>query len=432
MAYTASPPRHASDPSPADGGRGREAAPRQRGDAMISLGLRYSLLALYAGTIYIFVVTLSRSAQNQLLTPRWASVVALIVIAATALPVHGWLRVNIDRLIYDWHENPYAVLSEVRQHLDTERELAARAIVPVIAATIAATLRLPYVAIETDLGDGASTTTHGARPPLAELLTIPLIYQGAQVGALLASARRPGEPLSMNDQRLLRDLAGQVGITLHAARLSEALQASRVRLVTAREEERRRIRRDLHDSLGPTLASLRMQLGAVRRALREEPEEAERMIDDLRDDVRAATAEIRRLVYDLRPPLLDEHGLDGALRSLAAVVAPATLALELPATLPPLSAAVEVALYRIATEAVHNVAKHARAASCTVRIEEESGGLILTIRDDGIGLPTERAGGIGLLSMRERATELGGNLTVAPEPGGGTCVRAIIPWRQTS
>jgi signal transduction histidine kinase len=385
---------------------GEDTASSPWGDLLLSGGLRYGLLALYAGTVYVVVVALGGVSRSRLTPPWWLTLIALLIIAATSLPVHTWLRVRIDRLVYDWHANPYAVLSEVRQHLDHERDQAARTIVPMIAATIAATLKLPYVAIETDLGDGAHATTYGVPPPRAELLTIPLDYRGAAIGVLHAAARRPGEALSANDRRLLHDLARQVGITLHAARLSDALQASREQLVTAREEERRRIRRDLHDSLGPTLASLGLQLGAVRRALRARPGEAEALLDGLRDDLRAATAEIRRLVYDLRPPLLDEHGLAGALRSLGAVAAPATFTLEVPAALPPLSAAVEVALYRIATEAVHNVAQHAAAASCVVRLEA--------------GLPAERGGG-GLTSMRERAAELGGTLAVA----------AIIPRRHT-
>lgn len=391
--------------------------------------LRYGLLAVYAGAVYTLVVTRGGLTGARALPPWWLSLVGLLAATATIVPVHSWLAVHLDRLLTGWHDDPYAVLSAVGQRLDRAPGQAPDAIVPTIAATIAATLQLPYVAIEVGQGEAARATTHGTPPPLAERLTIPLAYRGEAVGALHAAARRPGEALSASDQRLLRDLARQVGITLHAARLSDALQVSREQLVSAREEERRRIRRDLHDSLGPTLASLRMQLGAVRRVLREEPAEAEALIDDLRDDVRAATAEIRRLVYDLRPPLLDDLGLAGALRSLGAVAAPATLTLELPAALPPLGAAIEVALYRIAAEAVHNVAKHARATSCAVRLEDGEGALTLTIRDDGVGPPTERGVGVGLTSMRERAAELGGSLTLAAAPGGGACVTAIIPRR---
>lgn len=430
--------RPTTAPAPATRARGWRGTPTPSADALLSVGLRYGLLALYAVTVYVVVVALGGSGRERLappwwltLPPWWLTLIALLIIIATFLPVHTWLRVRIDRLVYDWHANPYAVLSEVRQHLDHERDHSPRAIVPTIAATIAATLRLPYVAIETDLGDGPRTTTHGTPPPRAELLTIPLDYRGAAIGALRAAARRPGESLSADDRRLLRDLARQVGITLHAARLSDELQASREQLIAAREEERRRIRRDLHDSLGPTLASLRLQLGAARRALRDEPAEAEALIDGLRDDVRAASAEIRRLVYDLRPPLLDEHGLDGALRGLGSVAAPTTLILDLPGALPPLSAAIEVALYRIASEAIHNVAKHARATTCTVRLVPGDGALTLTVRDDGVGLPDERGDGIGLSSMRERAAEIGGTLTIAVPPGGGTCVTATLPWRHT-
>ena len=429
MRPTMPAPASAPAPPPAPRGRGRHLASGLSGDALLSRGLRYGILATYMSTIYVIFLVLGGVTGSLFGAPWWATLGALLVIAATVLPVHTWLRASIDRLVYDWHANPYAVLSEVRQHLDDERDQLPDAIVPTIAATIAVTLRLPYVAIEADLGDGARTTTHGTRPRLAEMLTIPLVYHGEELGALHAAARRPGESLSENDWRLLRDLAQQVGITLHAARLTGALQASREQLITAREEERRRIRRDLHDSLAPTLASLRMQLGAVRRAVRECPEEAEALIDGLRDDVRDATAAIRRLVYGLRPPLLDEHGLGGALRSLGTVIAPATLALDLPEPLPQLSAAIEVALYRIATEAAHNVARHAQAAHCTIRVEATTDAILLIICDDGVGLPEERGVGIGLTSMRERAAELGGTLTVASAPGDGTCVSATILWR---
>lgn len=429
MMSAGSDPGPTTAPHSAPPGRVRRAMLPLTGDALLSYGLRYGLLLVYVGTVYAVAIAIGGNPAARLSPPWWLTLGVLLFIAATFLPVSAWLRVHIDRLIYDWHANPYAVLSEVRQSLDHEQDQESLAIVPTIVATIAATLRLPYVAIETDLSDGARTTTHGAPPPSAELLTISLVYQGAAIGALSVAARRPGETLSANDRRLLHDLAQQVGITLHAARLSAALQTSREQLVIAREEERRRIRRDLHDSLGPTLASLRMQLGAVRRTLRQEPEAAEAMIDELRDDVRAATAGIRRLVYDLRPPLLDEHGLGGALRSLGVIAAPTTLTLELPEVLPTLPAAFEVALYRIASEAVHNVARHAQAASCMVRLEATPGEVLLTIRDDGVGLPSVYDGGIGLASMRERAAELGGALTVATGPDGGTCISASIPWR---
>ncbi|KPV49630.1 hypothetical protein SE17_31515, partial [Kouleothrix aurantiaca] len=133
------------------------------------------------------------------------------------------------------------------------------------------------------------------------------------------------------------------------------------------------------------------------------------------------------LVYDLRPPLLDEHGLLGAIRHLSGTLGGATLTLDAPATLPPLPAAVEVAIYRIAAEAVQNVAKHAGASACTIQVTLGEAALTLRVADDGVGLPSDHAAGVGLLSMRERAAELGGQLIVEPAAGGGTCVIATIP-----
>lgn len=257
---------------------------------------------------------------------------------------------------------------------------------------------------------------------------IPLAYRDEALGVLRASARQPHERLSVDDLRLLTDLAQQVGITMHAAQLSAALQNSREQIVLAREEERRRIRRNLHDGLGPTLASLRLQLSALRHTVGGNPD-AERLIDDLRGDVRAATAEIRRLVYDLRPPMLDEFGLLGALRNLGVSSDGLSRSIEAPEQLPPLPAAVEVAIYRIAAEALHNVARHAQGTRCTIRLEVDISRLTLTVTDDGCGLPATYLPGVGHSSMHERATELGSSLSIAPASERGTCVAATFPLK---
>jgi signal transduction histidine kinase len=180
--------------------------------------------------------------------------------------VYGWLHRNVDPLVYDWHDDPYAVLSEVGQPLDPAAVQDLGAVVPTIARAIAETLRLPYVSITVDLADGPVTSEFGKRDPRSELRAMPLSFGGVQIGVLDAAPRRPDEPLSDQDTRLLRDLARQVEIAVHAAQLGESLQTARERLVIAREEERRRIRRDLHDGLAPTLAAIGMQLGSLRRS----------------------------------------------------------------------------------------------------------------------------------------------------------------------
>ena len=239
---------------------------------------------------------------------------------------------------------------------------------------------------------------------------------------------------------MLDDLARQAGIAAHAVLLTADLQRARERLVTAREEERRRLRRDLHDGLGPQLSSQALTIGAVRALMRRDPDSAEALLLDLKQQAQGAVADIRRLVYALRPPALDDLGLIGALREIAAQYGQNGLdvSVDVPESLPPLPAAVEVAAYRIAQEAMTNVARHAGARECSVSLALDelldAGVLCLEVRDDGCGLPKVQAGvtspvqaGVGLHSMRERATELGGSLTVEALPEGGTVVRARLP-----
>ena len=207
------------------------------------------------------------------------------------------------------------------------------------------------------------------------------------------------------------------------------LQRSRERLVTAREEERRRLRRDLHDGLGPLLGSLTLKLDVADDLLERDPQATHALLRGLRGQVQAAIADIRRLVYALRPPALDDLGLLGALRAEAAQYERAELRIivEAPGQLPPLPAAVEVAAYRITLEALTNVVRHSSARSCTVRLSPSRKTLEVEIVDDGSGLRDDRTQGVGLASMRERAEELGGSCSVEPAPVRGTRVRASLP-----
>jgi len=253
---------------------------------------------------------------------------------------------------------------------------------------------------------------------------------GQPVGRLLVWPRSPGEDLTEADLRLLEDLARQAGVAADAVRLTVALQRAQERLVGAREEERRRLRRDLHDGLGPLLGGVSLGLAGVRHRLRRDPEAAERMLERLEEQLQTATGEIRRLVDGLRPPALDELGLVSALRERAAQFqhGPAGLlvTVEGPDALPPLPAATEVAAYRIALEALTNAARHARASRCVLRLAVD-GALELEVCDDGRGIPATHRPGVGLASMRQRAHEVGGTCTVHPQPGGGTRVTARLP-----
>jgi signal transduction histidine kinase len=210
--------------------------------------------------------------------------------------------------------------------------------------------------------------------------------------------------------------------------------------VRAREAERRRIRRDLHDGLGPTLAALALNATTIGELIPGNPQAAVQMADALQQEIRGTVADIRHLVYDLRPPTLDDLGLLAAIREVvwhcadsvdrsrptSAGVAP-RIALEAPDRLPALPAAVEVAAYRIVQEGLTNVVKHAHATHCLVRLALRDDALQIEIADDGVGLPGERRAGVGLSSMRERAAELSGTCTIEEIDGGGTRVCARLP-----
>ncbi len=256
----------------------------------------------------------------------------------------------------------------------------------------------------------------------------PLTYQNESIGELIIAPRAPDEPFSSADQRLLADFARQAGVAAHAVQLTKDLQRSRERLVMAREEERRRLRRDLHDGLGPALAAQILKLGSARALFAQDSAAADKLLAELEHDIEAALADIRRLVYDLRPPVLDQLGLVAAIRQTAKQY-DATLAIcvDAPETLPALPAAVEVAAFRIAQEALTNVVRHAHAHECVVRIKIEDQ-FVMEIRDDGRGLPATHRAGVGLNSMRERAAELGGACVIKSDANRGTHVRVELPW----
>jgi signal transduction histidine kinase len=360
------------------------------------------------------------------------SLVATGIVAVLFAPLRDRLQRGVNRLMYGERDDPYAVLSRLGQRL--EATLEPHAMLPAVAESVAHALKLPHVAIELKRGEEYETAAEYGWPA-GEPLRLPLVYGTETVGRIVLSPRAPGESFGPADRRLLDDLARQAGVAAHAVRLTNDLQRSRERLVTAREEERRRLRRNLHDGLGPALSSAMLKLGAARRLL---PPDS--LVDDLivevRDDMRATIADVRGLVYDLRPPALDQLGLELAIRDYAEQCASEDVdgmhvTVDAPEQLSPLPAAVEVAVYQIAREALTNAARHARARSCRVHLALQDGPerveLRLEITDDGVGLPDERHLGVGLSSMRERAEELGGKFSVESPPEGGTRVVARLP-----
>jgi signal transduction histidine kinase len=252
------------------------------------------------------------------------------------------------------------------------------------------------------------------------------------VGRLVVEGR-DGQLPTARDLALLADLARPAGAAVHAAALADALRASQRRLIEAREEERRRLRRDLHDGLGPTLAGVVLGLDAAAGLVDTDPAQAKGTLADLKGDISGAVDDVRRLVYGLRPPALDELGLLGAVRQqverLSLTDDGMQVRVDSAGPLPRLAAATEVAAYRIALEAVTNAARHAHARHCEVLLSAD-GQLRLEVRDDGAGIPAGVRPGVGLAAMQERATEVGGRCTVSAVAPAGTQVVAVLPLEE--
>ena len=419
-------------------------------DIIINRTLVYGTLTAIVVGVYVLVVSI----LGTLLHTFGDFPIALLATGLVAVlfqPLRARLQRGVNHLMYGERDDPYAVLSRLLSRL--EATLVPEKVLPTIVETVAQALKLPYVAIallpEQPLSiEAATQTTSGLAAagsqapdivasfgtPTADPLQVPLMYQAETVGCLLLAARA-GDTFGKADSRLLADLARQVGVavytvrlTTHLQRLSTGLQESRERLVTTREEERRRLRRDLHDGLGPQLSSQTLTLSAARKLLRQDPDAADRLLVDATTHAQEAIADIRRLVYALRPPALDDLGLLAALQEQLTQyhASGLTLTLTAPERLPPLPAAVEVACYRIAQEALTNVMRHAHAQRCSVHLSVDED-LILEICDDGHGFPPLQRSGIGLTSMRERAEELGGSCTITSVPDGGARVLVCLP-----
>jgi two-component system NarL family sensor kinase len=379
---------------------------------VINRGLVYTALSIIVLGIYLGAAALvDLIAANSV-----GAAVAAVAAVLCALPLRGGLQRAADRLVYGMRGDPYAALEQLGHRLAGAVE--PEAVLPDVVASIRHALRLPYVRLELTHAVVESGSAIGGGEPFR------LFFAGEQVGTLLVGHRDREPDFTPGERRLLAALAGQLAAAAHAVSLIDDLRSSRERLVSATEEERRRIRRDLHDSVGPGLAGVVLGLYRARRQLETEPLSAARQIEDLSVQTQEAIAEIRRLVYDLRPPALDELGLVGALAEQASRFGPITV--TGPNPLPALPAAAEVAAYRIAVEAMTNIVRHAGAASAAVRISVD-GCLQVEISDSGAGLPEGYRAGVGIISMRERAAELGGHCTIEHASPHGTVVRASIP-----
>lgn len=368
---------------------------------VVARGLTYALLsglvlAAYAGLVVVL-----------------SGVVSALVVALLALPLRSRLQAAVDQLLYGERGNPLKVASRVGRSLGAG--------LTETLDEIRMALRLPYVGV---VVDGEPLASGGVLDgPSADL---PL-----QGGTLVVGLRRGETRLDPADQRVLVLLSGPLSTAVHATTLLEQLQLSRERLVVAREEERRRLRRELHDGLGPLLTGVALSADTAANLAGGAPDVAlQKKLSEVRSDTRSAIQEVRRIVDNLGSPALDALGLVEALRLRADLVSRrsdgAALRTVVEAgALPSLPPAVEQAAYRIATEALTNVIRHSGATSVLVRLGADEAGLHCEVLDDG-GRTNDWRPGVGIAGMRERVAQLGGSCEVGPGPRGGE-VRVCLP-----
>ncbi|MDQ0899636.1 histidine kinase [Paenibacillus sp. V4I7] len=418
-------------------------------DPIVNRTLVYAALSICVVLLYtLAILYLSRLFQTR--DNYIVSLLATAVVAVAFAPLKEWLQRQINRLMKGRHDDPYAVLLELGNQFI--QPIAPEDILDAVVRTVKDALRLPYTGISIGVG-GQDTLVASAGEPNNDLHVMPIIHRGEELGMLHIASRSPGETFTLEDSKFLDVLLRQAGpivenvnMTLGMKLLAHDLQESREKLVLAREEERRQIRKNLHDDLAPRLAALALNAATAQKYVVKQPDTAIEMLADLRQVIRSTVDEIRTLVHDLRPPTLDELGLIGAIQERIALLskpamlladeagaAPLSVELHAPQPLPSLPAAVEVAVYRIVTESLVNVIKHAKATSCTIRLDVSSSHqLLVEISDNGTVLPARSGissskGGIGLVSIRERATELGGHCTIERLENGGTRVMAVLP-----
>ena len=357
-----------------------------------------------------------------------AILVPAALVAFVLLPAYRRLQGMVARAVYGRRGDPLAVLHDLGQHL---AQTPADEVPDRIVRVLHESLKLSWVALDVEQ-DGTFTRAaeQGVTDPSSTVERFDLSFAGEVPGRLLVQPRRGERTLGRLDRRLIRHVADQAGAAVAAARYVTELTLSRERLVLGREEERARLRRDLHDGLGPSLAGLSLALTAARRLLRSDPDAADTLLETAASEASTSWRDVRRILDDLRPPGLAELGLVGALeergRSLSR---PGEFTVTVAADgLPPLPTTVETAAYRIAVEAMCNSARHAHARRCAVAVTAD-GLLHVTVEDDGAGLPTQPIPGVGIESMQARAAEIGGQLRLGLADGGGTRVDADLPMQ---
>jgi signal transduction histidine kinase len=373
--------------------------------------LTLGLIALYVAVTSAVTAFVPGSGSAQL--------VAAAAVAAAVQPSRLWLQRHVHRLVHGDGAEPERAVRRLGFQLGSARtpdELLAGLVQNVVAA-----LRLESATL---VVDGSVAAVSGAAS--SEPVQVPLVHRGEQVGLLEVTAPA-GEWLGARAVKSLQEMASVVAAGVALARASSDLEEARDRLTSARLEERRVIRRELHDGLGPSLAGIRLGLQGARNLVDRDPEAAAELLATLQAELDQRVDDVRSLSRHLLPPVLDELGLHAALEDLATRQADSGLDVQLHCEPVDLDAPLAGAVYGIVAEAITNVARHAAASQCLVQVVLTDEGLSVLVDDDGSGISPTAVLGVGSSSMRERAEEQGGWLRVVALEPRGTRVEAFFP-----
>ncbi|GAA1517981.1 sensor histidine kinase [Nocardioides humi] len=388
---------------------------------------RLAVWGLLSSLVVVLYVTLV-SVTSRLL-PMSDDAIRTVVVAGLALVIHPlrqWLQSRVDQLVHGGAADPVKLLTQLGRQVRG----GARDVLPALVETVRGGLRLGRVEVvsadEPRVVASAGPDRPGIEPD--RQVTLRLVVDDRHVGDLTAQAA-PGQRLEGRTVRVLTSLSDVLALGLDLTQTNLRLRAASERLGEVRHEERRMLRRELHDGMGPALAGVGLGLAAAQRRLRHDPEGASELIDRMRAELTRRTEDVRLLARSLLPAQLDDGDLGEALEVLAERFRGAGLGVRTRVEATGLDTRQQIAIYHVATEALMNTHRHARAGTVDVLVTTTpEGAVLLDVTDDGCGIAGSPRGGVGLVSMRERADELGGHVVVEPRgEAAGTRVRMVLP-----
>ncbi|KAA1425095.1 two-component sensor histidine kinase [Mumia zhuanghuii] len=379
--------------------------------------------ALVAGILVFLLVgayAVAVLGVQQAVGDEQASQVAAAVVVVLAAPfLRQWAGSRVSALVYGDALQPHRAVTRLGAGFASEDE---RELLDVLVAQVASSLRLQSVTLR--VGD-VDVASYGV--PSTNSLDLPVVHRGQETGRLVVTVP-PGEWLGTRTVKAVEELGDLLAAGLALTLALREADAARERLTTARLQERKVIRRELHDGLGPWLAGLRLGIQGVRNALRTDPDLAESLLVSLSSELDQRIEDVRVLSHSLLPPAIEQLGLGPALQEMAARWQQNGMDVTLRCgSLPRLEMPVASAAYAIASEAVTNAAKHSGADACTIVVSADEGTLRVVCTDDGRGIARHAREGVGLRAMMERASELGGQVVMSGYGARGTRVEATLP-----